>query len=86
MQPAEVSSVLASKRDMTSVDAHAVSTGRLDENVTDYAANRMRRVASHGGGDDIVADVREELDRPAVVDTARSRDCSRASRRRSNSR
>jgi hypothetical protein len=69
---------------MTSVGAHAVSTGRQDENVTDNAANRMRRVASHGGGDDIVADVREELDRPALVDAARSRDRSRASRRRSN--
>ena len=44
---------------MTSVGAHAVSTGRLDENVTDYAGNRMRRVASDDGGDDIVADVRE---------------------------
>ena len=71
VQPAEVSSDLARKRDMTSVGAHAVSTGRLDEYVTDCAANRMRRVASDGGGDDIVADVREELDRPAVVDAAR---------------
>lgn len=70
VQPAKVSSVLARKRVMTSVDAHAVSTGRLDENVIDYAANRMRRVASDDGGDDIVADVREELDRPAVVDAA----------------
>ena len=43
VQPAEVSSVLARKRDLTSGGAHAVSTGRLDENVTDYAANRMRR-------------------------------------------
>jgi hypothetical protein len=57
--------------DMTGVGTHAVSTGRQDDNVTDYAANRMRRVASDGGGGDIVADGREELDRPAVVNAAR---------------
>jgi hypothetical protein len=56
---------------MTSVGAHAVRTGRQDENVTDYAANRMGRIASDSGGDDMVADVRAELDRPAVIDAAR---------------
>jgi hypothetical protein len=71
VQPAELSSVLGRERDMTAVGAHAMGTGRQEENVSGYAADRMRRVASDGGGDGIVARVREQLNRAAVVQAAR---------------
>ncbi len=58
VQPAELSSVLGRERDMTAVGADAVSTARQDENVTDCAADRLRGVASDGGGDGIVAGFR----------------------------